>query len=95
MPPEENRETKKAIDTLGKLLRTFGDTVGEILDDPAVKEKAKEFAATVVDAAAKVAESRINSEEKRRKIRNVGKAAQTLGRSVETHFMNEPADENP
>lgn len=95
MPPEENRETKKAIDTLGELLRTFGNTVGEILDDPTVKVKAKEFAATVVDAAAKVAESRINAEEKRRKIRNVGKAAQTLGRSVETHFMSQTPDENP
>jgi hypothetical protein len=85
--PSENRETKNAAETLGDMLKIFGNTVGEILDDPKVKESAKSFATSVVDAAAKVAESKIKAEEMRRKFRNVGKAAQTLGSSVESHFQ--------
>ena len=93
MPAQKNRETKTAAETLGEMLRTFGYTVGEILDDPKVKENAKAFAASVVDAAAKVAESKIKAEELRNKFRNVGKAAQTLGNSVETHFQSKPSTE--
>ncbi len=87
MPAEEDREPKKAAEALGEMLRKFGTTVGEILDDPKVKESAKEFASVVADAAAKVAEKKIKAEEVRKKFRSVGKAAQTLGTSVETHFQ--------
>jgi hypothetical protein len=90
MPSEKNKEAKTAAETLGDMLRVFGTTVGEILEDPKVKETARQFAASVVDAAAKVAESRVKKDEVRGKFINVGKAAQTLGRSVETHFKSEP-----
>ena len=86
MSSEKDRESKTAAEALGEMLRTFGNTIGEVLDDPKVKASAKEFAASVVDAAAKIAESKVKAEEVRRKFRNVGKAAQTLGNSVETHF---------
>jgi len=90
---EKNKDAKTAAETLGEMLRKFGYTVGEILDDPKVKETAKEFAASVVDAAAKYAESKVKAEELRGKIRNVGKAAQTLGSSVETHFQGKAPGE--
>jgi [ribosomal protein S5]-alanine N-acetyltransferase len=79
-------EKKKSAETIGEMLRTFGNTISEILDDPKVKAKAKDFAASVVDAAAKVTESKIKAEEVRSKFRNVGKAAQTLGTSLDKHF---------
>jgi [ribosomal protein S5]-alanine N-acetyltransferase len=79
-------ETKTTSETFKELLRTFGDSVSEIMDDPAVKEKAKAFAESVVDAAAKVGQSRVKNEEIRAKYRNVGKAAQTLGNSLDKHF---------
>ncbi len=88
MPSEEDREPKKAAEALGEMMRKFGNSIGEILEDPKVKESAKEFASVVADAAARVAEKKIKAEEMRRKFRNVGKAAQTLGSSVEAHFQS-------
>ncbi len=86
MPSEEDREPKKAAEALGEMMRKFGNSIGEILEDPKVKESAKEFASVVADAAARVAEKKIKAEEMRRRFRNVGKAAKTLGSSVEEHF---------
>lgn len=86
MPSEKERETKKAAETISELLKVFGATLGEILGDPEVKEKGKEFAASIVDAAAKIAESKVKAEDARSKFRNVGKAAQSLGTSLEKHF---------
>jgi len=88
MPSQEDREPKKAAEALGEMMKKFGTTIGEILEDPKVKESAKEFASVVADAAARVAEKKIKAEEVRRKFRNVGKAAQTLGSSVEAHFQS-------
>ncbi len=86
MPSQQDREPKKAAEVLGEMMRKFGTTIGEILDDPKVKDSAKQFASAVTDAAARVAEQKIKAEEMRRKFRNVGKAAKTLGSSVEEHF---------
>jgi hypothetical protein len=89
MKSEEKSETKKAAETIGDMIKTFGASLGEILEDPEVKEKAKEFAKTVVDAATNVAQSKVKTEEARAKFRNVGKAAQTLGSSLEKNFKSE------
>ena len=86
MAPAQKHERKRAAEKLGKLLKTFGATVSEILDDPEVKKKAKEFAESVVDSAAKVAQSKIEDKDIRARFRNVGKAAQTLGNDLEEHF---------
>ncbi len=86
MPSEKKHETKTVAETVAETLKTFGASIGEILDDPDVKEKGKEFAASIVDAAAKVAASKVESEKARSKFENVGKAAQSLGDSLEKHF---------
>jgi len=85
---ERAKRTDKetAIETFGEMLRKFGTTVGEIFDDPAVKEKGKEFAASVVDAAANIVQNKIKDAEARSKFRSVGEAAETLGSSVKKHF---------
>jgi hypothetical protein len=88
MPAGKKHDSKKAAETLGEMLKTFGATVGEILEDPKVKEAAKQFAASVVDAATKVAESKIETDEMKSKIRSVGKAAQTLGNSLDKNFKS-------
>jgi [ribosomal protein S5]-alanine N-acetyltransferase len=88
MPAVKKHETKKEAETLSEMLKTFGNTLGEILDDPKVKETAKKFAASLVDAAAKVAESKVKAEDIRGKFRNVGKAAQTFGTSLDKHFKS-------
>ncbi len=75
-----------AAERFGKLIKTFGETVGEVFDDPELREKAKEFAKTAVDAAAKFADSKIKDADVKARFRTVGKAAQTLGKSLEDHF---------
>ncbi|MBI4289065.1 MAG: hypothetical protein HY671_11645 [Chloroflexi bacterium] len=84
---KDNR--KVATERFGEILRTFGDTMGEILEDPEVKKKAKELAQTAVDAAAKVVESKIKDAEVRKRFSSVGKAVKTLGKSLEDNFASE------
>lgn len=86
MPAKKNQETKETVERMGEMLSAFGTTIGEILDNPEVKEKAKEFAASVVDAAVKVTQSKVKDEEVRAKFRDVGKAAKTLGDTLEKRF---------
>jgi hypothetical protein len=86
MKSTREQDLKKVSETARKMFRTFADNVGEIFDDPDVKAKAKALAESVVDAAAKVGQNKVTSEEMRAKYRNVGKAAKTLGSSLEKHF---------
>lgn len=37
-------DKRVAAERFGKLIKAFGETVSEVLDDPELKEKAKEFA---------------------------------------------------
>lgn len=86
MKSTREQDMKKVTEAMGKMFRTFADNVGEILDDADVKAKAKALAESMVDAAAKVGQSKVTDEEMRAKYRNVGKAAKTLGASLEKHF---------
>ena len=86
----KKKDNKKvAAERFGEILRTFGDAMGEILEDPEVQKKAKELAQIAVDAAAKVVQNKIQDAELRKKFRNVGKAARTLGESLEDNFTAE------
>jgi len=86
MKSKTEQDMKKISEAMGKMFRTFADNVGEILDDPDVKAKARALAESMVDAAAKVGQSKVTNEEMRAKYRDVGKAAKTLGASLEKHF---------
>jgi hypothetical protein len=90
MKTKNKPDNKKAIETFGEMLHVFGTRVGEVLDDPEVKEKATELMASIVDAAAKVNQSKVQNENVRAKLRSIGKAAQTLGCSLDEHFKDEP-----
>ncbi len=79
-------DRKMAAVKLGKVMKTFGEAVSEILEDPELREKAKEFSQSLVDAAAKVVESRIKDDEVRAKFQDVGKAAQNLGKTITENF---------
>ena len=81
------KKTKEeAAEKLGEMLKAFGNTVSEIFDDPDLRKSTKEFAESVVDATAKVVQSKVEDKEVRAKFRSVGKAAETLGKSIEQHF---------
>jgi hypothetical protein len=79
-------DRKMAAEKLGKIMKAFGDSLGEIMDDPEFREKAREFSLNVVDSAAKVINSKLKDDEVRAKLKNVGKAAQDLGKSIADNF---------
>ena len=82
-------ERETAAERFGELFKKFGDAMGDIMDDPELRAKAKEFSKVAVDAAARVIEKKIKDEEIRKKFRNVGEAAQNLGESLEKNFKAE------
>ncbi len=91
MPSKEKVEKNEAAERLGKLIKAFGDTISDIMQDPKVREKAREFSDSVIDAAAKVASNKVKDEDVREKFVDVGKAAQSLGKSVVNEFEPEKA----
>ena len=87
MPVKEKTTNKsESVDAIGNMLKTFGDTLSEIMDDPKLREKAREFYKSVVDAAAKFASTKIKDDDARAKLVDVGKAAQSLGNSMVQEF---------
>ncbi len=86
MAPSGKGEKKSMAEVLGGAFKQFGSTVSEILEDPELSEKAKEFAEIAVQAAARVAEKKVKDEDMRSKLRSVGKAAKVLGKNLEEHF---------
>jgi [ribosomal protein S5]-alanine N-acetyltransferase len=89
MARKSKYDRKTAAENLGKVMKAFGETVSEIFEDPDVKKKAREFSQSLVDAAAKVVESRVKDDEVKAKFQNVGKAAQNLGQTLTDHFKTE------
>ena len=88
MAQKEKYDRKKAAENLGKVMKTFGETMSEIFNDPELRKKAKEFSQSIVDSAAKVVDSHVKDDEVRAKFRDVGKAAQTLGKTIADNFKN-------
>ena len=67
------------------MFETFGEAIGEIFNNPELKEKAKEFG----KSAAKSAEafgSRLKDEDIKAKFKDVGKATQDFGKSIADCF---------
>ncbi len=88
MVRKEKYDRKTAAAKFGKVMKTFGEAVSEILEDPELRDKAKEFSQSLVDAAAKVVESRIKDDEVRAKFQDVGKAAKNLGQTLTDNFKS-------
>ena len=86
MPAKQKQDTKETAEKIGKLLKAFGASVSEILETAEVKIKATEFAESVVDAVVKTSQRKVKDEEVRARFRDVGKAAKTLGATLEKHF---------
>ena len=84
-------KSKSPGESLGELVKEFGDAVSKIFDDPELKMKAKDFA----DSAAKSAKhfgKRFKDEEVRTKFKDVGKAAKEFGNSVSDYFKEDDDD---
>jgi hypothetical protein len=85
MSQEQNSSKKTAADNFGEMFKAFGEAIGEIFDDPKLKEKAKEFAESATESV-KVFGSRFKDEDVKAKFGDVGKAAQDFGKSVADCF---------
>ena len=79
-----NRE--EAAEKLGQVVKSFGEAVAEVFNDPELRKKAKEFSQSIVEAAAKVVDSRVEDAAVKAKFRDVGKAAQSLGKTITENF---------
>jgi len=84
MPSVKDRNANKETKTLGKILKTYLDTISEIIGEPEVKKRATEFAVSITDGALKLAQSKTKAEEVRAKIRNTEESPQTLGNDLKT-----------
>lgn len=83
------RDGKEVVESLGKMIKTFGDAMSEIFEDPDLRKKAKEFSQSVMDSAAKVVEGKLKSAQAKKKFRDAGRAARSLGETLVEHFDTE------
>jgi len=90
MPQQEKSDRKQAVDNFVEIFTSFGQAVGEIFNDPALKEKTREFTESA-SASAKTLASRFKDEEVKAKFRDIGKAAQVFGKSVVDSFKDDKA----
>jgi predicted secreted protein len=88
MPVKAKQETKETAETIREMFKAFGASISEVLETPEVRVKATELAESVVDAVVKVSQSKVKDAEVRARVRDVGKAAKTLGSTLEKHFKN-------
>ncbi len=83
---QENQEHKtETVESFAELFKTFGQAVGDIFNDPVLKEKAKEFADSASVSANKLVD-RLKEDDVKEKFKDVGKAAEDFGKSIANCF---------
>ena len=83
---QENQEYKtETVESFAELFKTFGQAVGDIFNDPELKEKAKEFADSALVSANKLVD-RLKEDDVKEKFKDVGKAAEDFGKSIANCF---------
>jgi len=91
---EEKAKEKIIAETFSEMIRTFGDAISEVFDDPKLKEKAKEFVESAAESA-QIFRSRFKDEEVKARFREAGRAAQDFGKGITDYFKfsNETKEE--
>jgi len=84
---QEDKEAGKrgTADSFAEMFRSFGQAVGEVFNDPELKNKAKQFADSAAESAKTLA-GRFKDEDVKAKFRDVGKAAEDFGKNVADKF---------
>ena len=85
MDDQEKTVKKSPGQHLGDLFDMLGDAMGQVFNDPGLREKARELGRAAKESAETLGE-RFKDDEVRAKFRDVGKAAQAFGRSVADSF---------
>ena len=82
---QEEASKKKPAEQFGEMIKSFGDAMSQIFNDPELKEKAKAFGDSIVESA-KILASNVKDDETKAKFREVGKEAEKLGKSIQDYF---------
>ena len=82
---QEETGKKKPVEQFGEMIKSFGDAISQIFNDPELKEKAKTFEESIVESA-KILASNVKDDETKAKFREVGKEAEKLGKSIQDYF---------
>jgi len=85
MSQEGNADKKKPAEQFGEMIKSFGDAMSQIFNDPELKEKARVFGESAVESA-RILASKVKDEDTRAKFREVGKEAENLGKSIQDYF---------
>ena len=89
MEDEKPQESERSAgESLGQMLTAFGQAIGEIFNDPELKEKAKEFADAATESAARLGR-RFEDDDVKEKFRQAGAAAEDFGRTLSDRFKSE------
>ena len=85
MEKGKNRADKTPAQNFGEMLEAFGNAIGQIFDDPELKQKGKEFGQST-RIAAEAFGKRFKDEEVKSRFNDAGNAAEEFGRSVAALF---------
>jgi [ribosomal protein S5]-alanine N-acetyltransferase len=91
MEEQKQTDNKKAADNLNDMFEAFGSAMGQIFNDPKLKEKARDLGKAAKESAETLGE-RFKDEEVQSKFKEVGRAAQAFGKNVSDLF-SESKDE--
>jgi ribosomal-protein-alanine N-acetyltransferase len=88
MEESPNEQKKTAAGNLGDMFDALGDAMGQIFNDPKLREKARELGKAAKESAETLGE-RFKDEEVQAKFKDVGKAAQAFGKNVADIFSED------
>jgi hypothetical protein len=88
MSQEQDTGKKPSTESFADIFRAFGLTISEIINDPELKEKAREFTESAAELA-KAFRSRLKDEDVRGKYRDIGKAAEDFGKGIANRFKKD------
>ena len=92
MEEPHNEQKKTAAGNLGDMFDALGDAMGQIFNDPKLREKARDLGKAAKESAETLGE-RFKDEEVKAKFRDVGKAAQAFGKNVGDIFTEDKSGE--
>lgn len=81
MEDKEECGSKKAADNLNDMFEALGNAMGQIFNDPKLREKARELGKAAKESAETLGE-RFKDEEVQAKFKEVGKAARAFGKNL-------------
>lgn len=85
---KKTNKTQGTVESFVEIFRVFGQAVGEVFDDPQLRNKAREFADSAANSARTLVD-RFKDEDVQARFKEVGKAAEEFGKNVAEIFKNE------